>query len=159
VIDAVSARPALVGAGVVRLDARTSIAERLAKLEGGLEEIFEEFKPDVCAVEKLYAHYKHPPTAILMGHARGIILLVAQKRAARIEQYAANSIKQILTGHGHASKAQIQRAIAAEWNLSGIPEPVDAADALAIALCCARYIRNSIPTPRPHRRLAKTVSA
>ena len=100
VIDCVSARPALVAGGVIRLDARSSIAERLAKLEEGLQELFDEFKPDMCAVEKLYAHYKHPPTAILMGHARGIILLAAQKRGVRIEQYAANSIKQSLTGHG-----------------------------------------------------------
>jgi crossover junction endodeoxyribonuclease RuvC len=158
VIDSISARPALVGAGVIRLNARASIAERLAKLEKELEQLFDEFKPDACAVEKLYAHYKHPPTAILMGHARGIILLVAQKRGVRLEQYAANSIKQSLTGHGHASKAQMQRAIAAEWNLSGIPEPVDAADALAIALCCSRYIGSPVPAPR-RRRLAKTVPA
>jgi len=157
VIDCISVRPALVGAGVIRLNARTPIAERLAKLEGELEQLFDEFKPDVCAVEKLYAHYKHPPTAILMGHARGVILLVAQKHGVQIEQYAANSIKQSLTGHGHASKVQMQRAIAAEWNLSGIPEPIDAADALAIALCCGRYIHHPLPVAR--RRAAKTVSA
>jgi crossover junction endodeoxyribonuclease RuvC len=105
-----------------------------------LEELFDEYKPDVCAVEQLYAHYKHPRTAILMGHARGIILLVAQRRGVRIEQFSANRIKQSVTGHGHAGKSQMQRAIASLWHLQEPPEPPDVADALAVALCCGRHI-------------------
>ncbi len=153
-----STRPALVDGGVIRLNARSSLAERLAELEKGLESIFDEHSPDVCAVEQLYAHYNHPRTAILMGHARGIILLVAQKRAIRIEQFAANRIKQSLTGHGHAGKSQMQRAIQVEWNLPSIPQPADVADALAIALCCARSI-DRLPASKPkskRRTLAKT---
>src|SRR4029453_934699 len=111
------------------------IADRLVELERELDSLFDEFKPDVCAVEQLYAHYNHPRTAILMGHARGVILLVAARRGAIIEQYAANRIKQSLTGHGHAGKAQMQRAIQSMWNLKSAPEPPDVADALAVALC------------------------
>lgn len=156
VIDCSRARPELVDGGVIRLHAKTSLAQRLAELETELEQLFDEYKPDVCAVEQLYSHYTHPRTAILMGHARGIILLVAQKRAVRIEQFAANRIKQSLTGHGHAGKAQMQRAIQAEWNLDSVPQPPDVADALAIALCCARSI-DRLPSPKPsRRRLAKT---
>ena len=75
-----------------------------------------------------------------MGHARGVILLVARRRGVRIEEFAANRIKQSLTGHGHASKSQMQRAIQAQWSLAEPPEPPDVADALAVALCCGQVI-------------------
>jgi crossover junction endodeoxyribonuclease RuvC len=92
------------------------------------------------AVEQLYSHYAHPRTAILMGHARGVILLVARKRGLRLEQFPANRVKQSVTGHGHASKVQMQRAIQSLWNLPEPPEPPDVADALAIALCCGFHV-------------------
>ena len=130
--------PALVDAGVIRLDAKAQLAPRLGELYRELDQLFDEFKPDVCAVEQLYAHYNHPRTAILMGHARGVILLAAQRHGALIKQFAANRIKQSVTGHGHAGKPQMQRAIQLTWNLPAPPEPPDVADALAIALCCGR---------------------
>jgi crossover junction endodeoxyribonuclease RuvC len=139
VIDCiVPLRPTLVDGGVIRLKPKTPLADRLVELEIELESLFDEHKPDVCAVEQLYAHYNHPRTAILMGHARGVILLVATRRGARVEQYAANRIKQSLTGHGHAGKQQMQRAIQSMWNLKSPPQPPDVADALAVALCCSR---------------------
>ena len=140
VVDYQLLRPKLVDGGVIRLNAKTSIAERLCELERELDAIFEEHHPDMCAVEELYAHYAHPRTAILMGHARGVILLVAQRRGVRLEQFAANRIKQAVTGHGHASKLQMQRTIQAIWNLPELPSPPDVADALAIALCCGRFV-------------------
>lgn len=130
--------PALVDAGVIRLDAKAAMPARLHELYRELDGLFDEYKPVVCAVETLYAHYAHPRTAILMGHARGVILLVAQRHGVKIEQFAANRIKQSVSGHGHAKKAQMQRAIQATWNLAEPPEPPDVADALAIALCCGR---------------------
>jgi crossover junction endodeoxyribonuclease RuvC len=133
-------RPALVAGGVVRLREKSALAERLVELERELESLVDEYAPDVCAVEQLYSHYAHPRTAILMGHARGVILLVAQRRGIRIEQYAANRIKQSVVGHGHASKEQVQRAIQAMWKLKEPPEPPDVADALAVALCCGRHL-------------------
>ena len=134
------APPVLIDAGVIRLDAKSPIASRLHELERELDSLFEEFKPELCAVEQLYAHYAHPRTAILMGHARGVILLVAQRHGATIKQFAANRIKQSVAGHGHAGKHQIQRAIQLTWNLPTPPEPPDVADALAIALCCGRSL-------------------
>src|SRR5437899_12140215 len=132
VIDLAQPRPRLIDGGVIRLKPKTSIPDRLVELEIELESLVEEHKPDVCAVEQLYSHYKHPRTAILMGHARGVILLVAQRRGARIEQFAANRIKQSVVGHGHAGKSQMQRAIQSLWNLKEPPEPPDVADALAV---------------------------
>src|SRR6187431_588732 len=136
VIDYKPLRPRLIDGGVIRLKVKTPLADRLVELEIEIDGLLDEHKPDVCAVEQLYSHYAHPRTAILMGHARGVILLCARRRGIRCEQFAANRIKQSLTGHGHASKSQMQRAIQAQWNLPKPPEPADVADALAIALCC-----------------------
>ena len=160
VIDYHALRPRLIDAGVLRLDAKAPLADRLVELETELSALIDEHKPDVCGVEQLYAHYAHPRTAILMGHARGVILLCARRRGVRCEEYAANRIKQSLTGHGHASKVQMQRAVQSQWNLPELPEPPDVADALAIALCCGRSIstgRN--PTPNIPRRNVVTSAA
>jgi crossover junction endodeoxyribonuclease RuvC len=140
VIEYHALRPRLIDGGVIRLDVKASLADRLVELAGELEEILEEHRPDICAVEQLYSHYAHPRTAILMGHARGVILLVARRRGVRFEEYAANRVKQSLTGHGHASKLQMQLAIQSKWNLPKPPEPPDVADALAVALCCGAQV-------------------
>jgi len=140
VIDHQHFKSKLIDAGVIRLNPKSTISERLVELEHELEEIFQEHSPEVCAVEQLYAHYKHPRTAILMGHARGVILLVAQRHNAQIEQFAANRIKQSVGGYGHATKATMQRAIQAVFNLKKAPEPPDVADALAVALCCGQHL-------------------
>ena len=143
VIDFEPSRSKLLDGGVIRLKAGTSLSDRLVELELELDSLVDEHKPDVCAVEQLYSHYKHPRTAILMGHARGVILLAVQRRGVRVEEYAANRVKQSLTGFGHASKPQVQRAIQATWNLASAPEPADVADALAVALCCGRALQET----------------
>ena len=131
-------RPKLVDGGVIRLNPKRTIPQRLVEIEKELDSIVAEHKPDLIAVEQLYSHYAHPRTAILMGHARGVILLVAARRGVAIEEFAANRIKKNLTGNGHAPKPQMQRAIQALWSLPSPPEPPDVADALAIALCAGR---------------------
>ena len=150
VIDYRPVRPVLVDGGVLRLQAKTPLADRLVELETELEALLDEHKPDVVAVELLYAHYAHPRTAILMGHARGVILLAARRRGLRLEQFAANRIKQSVTGHGHASKVQMQRAIQSLWGLPAPPEPPDVADALAIALCCGFHLDRVGASARTH---------
>jgi len=140
VLDWRPIRPQLVDGGVIRLTVKSSLADRLVELESELESLLMEHKPDVCAVEQLYAHYAHPRTAILMGHARGVIILVARKHGVSVEQFAANRIKQSITGHGHASKVQMQRAVQSQWNLAKPPEPPDVADALAVAFCCGMHL-------------------
>jgi crossover junction endodeoxyribonuclease RuvC len=140
VLDWRPIRPQLVDGGVIRLQAKTPLADRLVELESELESLLTEYKPDVCAVEQLYAHYAHPRTAILMGHARGVIILVARKHGVSVEQFAANRVKQSITGHGHASKVQMQRAVQTQWGLAKVPEPPDVADALAVAFCCGMHL-------------------
>jgi crossover junction endodeoxyribonuclease RuvC len=141
VIDWKPMTPALVDGGVIRLNAKTPLADRLVELAGELDSLFDEHRPEVCAVEQLYAHYAHPRTAILMGHARGIILMSARRRGVRLEQFSSNRVKQSVTGHGHASKLQVQRAIQSQWRLPEMPSPPDVADALAIALCCGMQLQ------------------
>jgi crossover junction endodeoxyribonuclease RuvC len=140
VVDYKPLRPVLIDGGVIRLKEKTPIASRLVELEIELDTLFDEHKPDICAVEQLYAHYSHPRTAILMGHARGVILLVAARRGVQTEEFSSNRIKQSVVGHGHAGKSQVQKAIQLLWNLKDPPEPPDVADALAVALCCGRYV-------------------
>jgi crossover junction endodeoxyribonuclease RuvC len=135
VIEAHPFRPTLIDGGVIRLDGATSIAQRLVELERELDEIVKEHRPDAVAVEMLYSHYKHPRTAILMAHARGVVLLVAARHAIRLAEISANRVKQAVSGHGHASKHQMQRAIQSLFGLKAPPEPPDVADALAVAVC------------------------
>jgi crossover junction endodeoxyribonuclease RuvC len=142
VVDFGPTQPKLIDGGVIRLNPKSPLADRLVELETELDELMEESKPHICAVEQLYAHYKHPRTAILMAHARGVILLVARRKNIRLEQFAANRIKQSLVGHGHAAKSQMQKAIQNFWRLKSPPEPPDVADALAVALCCGRNLTN-----------------
>jgi crossover junction endodeoxyribonuclease RuvC len=141
VIDWKLLRPALIDGGVIRLNDKEPIPSRLVELESELDSLLDEHQPEIVAVEQLYSHYSHPRTAILMGHARGVILLCAARRKLRVEQYAANRIKQSVSGHGHASKLQMQRAVAAVWSLKEPPQPPDVADALAVALCCGHLLR------------------
>jgi crossover junction endodeoxyribonuclease RuvC len=140
VIDYHPIKPLLIDGGVIRLTEKTPVSSRLLELETELDAIIAEHRPQVCAVEQLYAHYGHPRTAILMAHARGVVLLVAARRGLQFEEYPANRIKQSVAGHGHAGKHQMQRAIQSIWNLKQAPEPPDVADALAVALCCGREL-------------------
>ncbi len=127
----------LIEAGVIRTDESAGLANRLNQIADDTRALMEKFEPQIVAVEELYSHYKHPKTAILMGHARGVILQQAQAAGAAVKSFAATRIKKSLTGNGRASKKQMQRAIQSTLGLGKLPEPADVADAIAVALCCA----------------------
>ncbi|UCE59425.1 MAG: crossover junction endodeoxyribonuclease RuvC [Phycisphaerales bacterium] len=135
--------PVLVDAGVCRTDENIFLPRRLFAIEQDITSIFEEHEPSVVAVEELYSHYKHPRTAILMGHARGVILVTAGRLGIDVRSYAATRVKRYLTGNGRATKAQMQRAIQHTLGLAEPAEPPDVADALAIAMCCAADMKTS----------------
>ena len=141
VIEANSGQEELIEAGVFRTDGSVSLERRLAQIAEDTNTILEKFAPGIVAVEELYSHYKHPKTAILMGHARGVILQRAAVAEAEVKSFAATRIKKSLTGNGHASKMQMQRAIQSMLSLSQLPEPADVADAIAVALCCANEMK------------------
>lgn len=124
----------LVDAGVIRCGRSQPLEYRLRELYEGVSEILTEFQPDYFAIEQLYSHYNRPTTAILMGHARGAILLAAAQHALEVCSYAATQVKKTLTGNGRAPKDQMQFAVKHQLGLAKVPEPADVADALAIAL-------------------------
>jgi len=137
-IDAGAVDASLVEAGVIRLRPADSVAARLVELEADLAAAVERLAPDQAFVEKLFAHYRHPATAIVMGHARGVTLLALQRASVEIGELASTEVKKAITGGGHASKRQIQLAVQAQLSLPEPPSPPDVADAIAIALCAAR---------------------
>lgn len=130
-------------AGLVRSTASAPLAERLKEIATGVEEILAERRIQLLVVEDLFAHYRHPRTAILMGHARGVVLLAAAKVGVKVSSVSATMIKKALTGNGHASKLQVQRAVMATLGLARLPEPSDVADALAIA-CYAAWTQTRL---------------
>lgn len=131
--------PAILEAGTLRPSAKADLPERIAQLHADVAGLLAELRPDLVAVEQLYAHYKHPRTAILMAHARGVVLLACQQAKVGVKNLAATAVKKSLTGNGHASKLQMQRAIQSLCGLATLPEPPDVADAVAIALCAGRH--------------------
>jgi crossover junction endodeoxyribonuclease RuvC len=138
VVEAAPQGPRVCEAGIVRgSEGRVpaDMAQRLGFLYTGICEVIDQYRPAVAAVEQLYAHYDHPRTAILMAHARGVIFLAAGQRGLPVVSYNATRIKKTITGHGRASKEQMQVTIMRELGLARLPEPADVADALAAALC------------------------
>jgi crossover junction endodeoxyribonuclease RuvC len=135
IIEADSAKKIkLKEAGVIRTKAKDNIASRLDNIYRNLRDLLEEHKPEVLVLEKLYSHYNHPVTSILMGHARGVACLAAGTGGIKLVNYPATRIKKAITGSGHASKVQIQGMVKDLLGLKAKPEPMDVADALACAL-------------------------
>ena len=151
VIDRRGREAVLVEAGVIRLPPahRDNLAERLEKLFESVSEVIREFQPGMVCLEEVYSHADYPRTAILMGHARGVICLAARLAQVRVVSLPAKRIKQSVTGNGNASKLQVQRAVQHHFSLDGVPHPPDVADALAAALCYVQSLRENGALRRP----------
>ena len=124
----------LIEAGIVKTSSEESISERLVTIYRNLTDVIAEHKPEVLVLEKLYSHYKHPITSILMGHARGVICLASGVNNVRLVSYPATRIKKAVTGNGAAAKTQVQRMVKMLLSLNKLPEPHDVSDALAMAI-------------------------
>ena len=138
VLEGRAGTPHVCEAGVVRSSEgrdATDMAQRVRHLYDGIVEVLEQYRPTIMAVEQLFAHYQHPRTAILMGHARGVLLLAGAQHNLQVISYPATRVKKTITGHGRAAKEEMQRAMQRELSLTALPEPPDVADALAVALC------------------------
>src|SRR3954466_1906581 len=144
VLDFTTRQPRLIEAGVVRGKSNAELSVRVKEIHDGVADIIASLKPEVMAIEELYSHYDRPTTAILMGHARGVIVLAAAHAGIPVANYPATQVKKTITGNGHAAKWQMQEAIRRELNLPAVPEPPDVADALAIALCHCYLTRHEI---------------
>lgn len=119
--------------GVVTTPINSPLPGRLKELYESLTEVFEQTKPDIASVEKLFFS-KNITTGIAVAEARGIVLLVAEQHKVPIFEYTPNEIKKTLTGYGSAKKQQVQEMVKLHLSLDDIPKPDDAADALAAAI-------------------------
>jgi len=137
IIESDRANEQLIEAGVFRTDGCSTIEARLNQIAEDTETLLKKFRPQIVAVEQLYSHYAHPRTAILMGHARGVILLKAAEAGIEVRSFSATRIKKSITGNGRASKEQMQKSIQTVLALPELPAPSDVADAIAAAMCCA----------------------
>lgn len=135
----------VVEAGVVRTKPNTPVQERLKQIFNAISDIIREKKPDILVLEKIYSHYKHPTTAILMGHARAAVCLACGKSGVKLVNYPSTRIKKAVTGNGHASKSQVQRMVQDVLRLKDVPEPVDVSDALAMAVSYCYIERRKAP--------------
>ncbi len=140
VLDTVDGGFKVVEAGVVRTKAKESMENRLLDIGREMEGIIAQYRPDAIAIEELYSHYGHPKTAIIMGHARGIIFLKAAEAKIKVYPYSSTRVKNSLTGNGRASKKQMQMMVCSTLQMGSIPDPPDVADALAVALCHASML-------------------
>ncbi len=125
---------ALVEAGVVSPRTDRPLEQRLAELYGGIVEILEQTKPDIVVIEELYTTYKNPTTAILMGHARGVMCLASAQAGVPVQTLGHSHVKRALVGSGAARKDQVNAMVTHLLKLRTAPKPNDVSDALAIAL-------------------------
>lgn len=127
--------PLLREGGVIRSSPKLSLAERVHEIGRDLRQVIDEFRPGAVAVEQVFSLGRNPKSAILLAHARGVILFTAVEQGVPVYHYTPRQLKRLLTGSGNADKAQVQRVIARELSLKQVPEPHDVADACAVALC------------------------
>lgn len=134
VISASSGSIKLVDAGTIRSNASDPLTPRLAELYRGLAEVIQKYSPDVMGMEKIYSHYRHPATAIIMGHARGVLCLAAGLKGIRVESLPASRVKKAVTGNGRASKQQVNGMVCRIFGIRSELKPLDVSDALAVAI-------------------------
>jgi crossover junction endodeoxyribonuclease RuvC len=127
-------RIALLECGVFRTSARTPLYRRIREIYEGIDRVIESFAPDVVSVEAVFQG-KNARSALVLGHARGAILLAASLRDIEIAEYAPREIKKAVVGRGSATKEQVAYMVQERLRLKAPPSPSDAADGVAAALC------------------------
>ena len=134
----------LVEVGTVEPKEKDLIENRIFKIYVNLGKIIDEHKPDVMVLEKLYAHYKHPTTAVLLGHVRGVICLLCAEKKITLIEHSVKRIRKALVGNGNATKEQTRSLVANLLKVNASQLTLDASDALALALGHAHMIRMKI---------------
>lgn len=134
--------PSCLDFGVIRTSSDSEPARRLQKINSEVEEIIEEYQPEVLAIESVY-FFKNAKSALPVGQAKGVIMLTAVKEGLDIYEFTPLQIKMAMTGYGKAKKKQVQKMVKQHLNLEEIPKPNDAADALGAALCGRRKVKGN----------------
>lgn len=134
VIDVSSGRARLVEAGVVKPRTSAALEQRLRELHDGISAVVASTQPEAIVIEELYTTYKNPMTAIMMGHARGVLCLAGAQHGVPVHTLAHSLVKRALTGSGAAGKDQVNKMVTQLLGLRSNPEPNDVSDALALAL-------------------------
>jgi crossover junction endodeoxyribonuclease RuvC len=132
--DSSGQKYSLIEYGTVKLSSSATFSSRLLKISCGLEEVIDRLRPDACAIEEAF-YSINPKVTLKLGQVRGVALLVAEKAALEIGEYSPRRIKQTVAGYGNADKQQVQQMVRVLLSLTTVPEPHDAADALAVAIC------------------------
>jgi crossover junction endodeoxyribonuclease RuvC len=120
--------------GAIKLSLREPLPRRLSTIFNRLGEIIREYQPDNVAIEDVF-YALNVKSAFKLGQVRGVAMLAASSAGLEVAEYSPLSIKSAVVGYGKAEKQQVQQMVARLLNLAEIPEPADAADALAIAIC------------------------
>ena len=134
VVDGSGSKYALVAFGTVKSNPREQFSKRLLNIYDGVAEVIAEHSPDVISVEDTF-YAVNVGVALKLGQVRGLMLLLAEQRGLEIAEYAPRLVKQTVVGYGNAEKRQIQEMVKILLKMEAVPTPLDAADALAIAIC------------------------
>lgn len=124
----------MVGVGVIMTNADDALEMRLLELDRGIHEWVSLWNPDVIAIERVFAQH-NVRTVMGTGQAAGIALLIAAKSGIPVMMHTPSEVKAAVTGSGRANKVQVAHMVVKLLNLNEIPKPVDATDALALAIC------------------------
>ena len=151
VIESDGRRYELIECAGVRASAKLSFPERLLLISKKLEEVMERLAPDACAVEETF-YAVNVKSALTLGHVRGVVLLAAARAGIEIFEYSPLEIKSALVGYGRAEKKQVQEMVRLLLKLEEPPEPLDASDALAVAICHANTASTKALLPAVERQ-------
>ncbi len=155
VVDYDGRTPVLLECGVIRTNAKDPLPSRLLNIHAGITELIVRHQPDSVAVEDVF-YAKNVRTTIVLGHARGVILLAAQQAALTIHEFPPAEIKKAITGTGAATKQQVQFMVTKLLRLKTAPQPADAADGVAAALCACMapaFATVRFPVPLARQRV------
>ena len=140
IIEVINNNLNLIDYGTVKTDSKESLNIRLNTIYDDLKYIIKKYKPKVMSVEQIF-YGKNVKSALLLGHSRGIPLLLSAKFSLALYEFSARRIKQSLTGNGNATKEQVQFMVKNLLSMDEVPSPLDASDALAAAICYNQNFR------------------
>jgi crossover junction endodeoxyribonuclease RuvC len=139
-IDFSKNRISLLEAGVITTVSGDPLPERLIKIYDAVGSLIKDTRSEIMVLEKLYAHWRHPTTAFILGEARGVICLACERFRVDLVEYSATRVKKAIVGRGLASKEQVQRMVIHTLGLKKPPKYSDVTDALALAITHGRVM-------------------